>query len=678
MNRILRFALVIACVLGAGISFFHILEGYKLVLGEVWAPIYINIEIDKDYAHNVSLFSPQRKKLYWPTPTTDYGEDMQNIVMYLQLIAQDFYRGISIRVPEEESVQTMAAIDNISVFIGNKCFYFPAFAIKDWKGTAEEADYVFFPIPGLSHTPSLVIKNWTNYYGEFNLALLGICDFLFHPARYAPVYFFIICLLFLYRKRLADIYQSLHKKDGKWKYALLLLLVVLFGFALRINGYTRHSGWSDELYSATRAGNPNLPFIQTFSDSGNPPFYFILLRGWFMVFGWSEESGTLLSVILGTGAILSLYFFMRFCFNAKTALLAAFFMAACTFAIDYSHEMRGYILKIFLSPVIALVFFKLLCDSSTNSTERNTRNTLLYIALSACMANTHYYGILFIMANFIFFVCYQVFSHFDWKKILGFLIVNIIIALSVVPFFLYQIIIKEYYFDRDKIKITAEHTGILLVILIFTAVAWALRKKIPGKIPFLNGRQLVFSTYLVFVPCLIFVLAYTISLVRPMIKFRYLMPVNLPFFLAIAALAVYMCRQHKTLRVLCVFLVWTFSLCLYETKNNSGSASIPSDGTKAYREARAYIAHDVAQHPQKRSVMLDNAPTIAAYYGYDNIPAYSAEKPCDVIYVLNSIFFSEESEMYEALREHNLADTNLLKIRVNHETLVFKIPLNQF
>jgi hypothetical protein len=74
--------------------------------------------------------------------------------------------------------------------------------------------------------------------------------------------------------------------------------------------------------------------------------------------------------------------------------------------------------------------------------------------------------------------------------------------------------------------------------------------------------------------------------------------------------------------------------------------------------------------------MLDNAPAIAAYYGYDDIPAYSVGEPCDVIYVLNSIFFSEESDMYEALAEHNLAGTNLLKIRVNHETLVFKIPLD--
>jgi hypothetical protein len=274
MNKFLRFGFIIACILGAGIAFSYILEGYKYVIGEVWAPVHINIEIDKDHAREVSLFLPQQQELYWLTPTTDYGKDTQNIVMYVQLTIRGFYRGISIRVPEKDPLQTMAAIDNISVFIGNKLFYFPASVIKDWKGT-EEAGYVFFPLPGLHYTPSLLIKNWTNYYGDFNLALLGICNFLFYPARYAPVCFFIICLLYLYRKHLRNMYQRLRESEGNLKYAVLLLLVVLFGFVLRINGYTRHSGWSDELYSATRAGNPNLPFIQTFSDPGNPPALYL-------------------------------------------------------------------------------------------------------------------------------------------------------------------------------------------------------------------------------------------------------------------------------------------------------------------------------------------------------------------------------------------------------------------
>jgi 4-amino-4-deoxy-L-arabinose transferase-like glycosyltransferase len=668
MNKLLRIAFAGACILGAGISFLHILYGYKYVIGEGWAPIHVNIEIDKDYARKVSVFLPRQKELYWLTPTTACGPDTQNIVMYVQITTHGFYRGISLRLPEEDSGQTISAIDSISIFIGNKLFYFPSAVIKDWKGLPE-AGYVFFPVPGLRYTASLLVKDWTNYYGEFNLALTGICDFLFRPARYAPVYFFIVCLLFLYRKRLYDVYRALSKRNKKGNYAVLLALVVLFGFLLRINGYTRHSGWSDEIYSATRAGNPNLPLIHTFSDPGNPPFYFILLRAWFMLFGWSEESGTLLSVIIGTAAILSLYFFVRSCYGAKTALLAAFFMAVCTFAAAYSQEMRAYILKMFLAPVIAILFFKLLYNPSI-------KNMLLYTALSVCLVNSHYFGVIFIMANFVFFAGYQALNPpFDRKKFTRFLTANIFIALSFMPYFLYQFLVQEYRFGRTDIKITAEHSGILLVILVFSALSLALRKKISGKIPFAEGKQIAFCAYLVFVPCLTFVLAYAVSLVKPMISFRYLMPVNLPFFLASAAIAIRMCRRHKTLKMLCVFLVWTFSLCLYETPHDGGSASIPGNGTEAYREARGYIALDAASHPRKKSAMLDNAPEIAAYYGYEDIPAYSADESWDVLYVLNSIFNIHEPDMYEALREYNIDDANLLKIRVNSDTLVFKIPL---
>jgi hypothetical protein len=69
--------------------------------------------------------------------------------------------------------------------------------------------------------------------------------------------------------------------------------------------------------------------------------------------------------------------------------------------------------------------------------------------------------------------------------------------------------------------------------------------------------------------------------------------------------------------------------------------------------------------------MLDNAPANAAYYGFDAIPAYS---PGDtgILYVFNNIFFMHENEMYDELSAQGLSDSNMLKIRVNDDTVVFK------
>jgi uncharacterized membrane protein len=134
----------------------------------------------------------------------------------------------------------------------------------------------------------------------------------------------------------------------------MLGLIVATALMLRWNGYIRHSGWTDEIFAAVHAGNPNLPFISTFGDSGNLPFYFILLRYWFTLFGWTESLGTMLSVLLGTGAFFFLYALVKPFMGRKTTLYAALFVALSGFAIGYSQEMRAYILKMFLVPSFSL------------------------------------------------------------------------------------------------------------------------------------------------------------------------------------------------------------------------------------------------------------------------------------------------------------------------------------
>jgi hypothetical protein len=54
------------------------------------------------------------------------------------------------------------------------------------------------------------------------------------------------------------------------------------------------------------------------------------------------------------------------------------------------------------------------------------------------------------------------------------------------------------------------------------------------------------------------------------------------------------------------------------------------------------------------------------------MPRYSPEGRFDVLYVFNNIFIMHEPDMYEELLRHNLDDKNILKIRVNDETVIFK------
>jgi hypothetical protein len=459
-------------VLSAGVTSYLLIDNdttRSLAFGEWLAPLNINIELNKEHAYTLSVLSEPMGRCYYFSPTTQTGMAMENIVMHTELRNTGFHRRIFLRMRETVAEEVINAIDNISVFVGNKFYYFSKEDMQKSNKKTKDG-YALFRISGPHYEKSLVIKDWINYYGDFNIGLKIFCGFLFYPGRFIPSYLFLAGLLFLYRKQIVSLYRKSRQK--RKVQAVVLVIISVFAFALRINGYVRHSGWADEIYSAAWASNPNFPFLATFSDHGNPPFYFILLRYWFKLFGWSEEAGTMLSVVLGTFAIPTLYIFVKRNFGGGTALLAAFFMAASGFAVGYSHEMRAYILLIFLLPLAAQLFLDFLHRKSL-------KNMMLYIFPSLFLANTHYYGILFIMANFIFFCLYEGFTKtFKLKKILAFFAGNILIALSFLPFFLYQILVEHYNFQRDFTVLRIDYVLILIVIIIFTALAVIYRKKI--------------------------------------------------------------------------------------------------------------------------------------------------------------------------------------------------------
>ena len=370
--------------------------------------------------------------MHVPLQTAEFqadGETSEKIIMHKRLTTHGFYRGVSIRIPEAEASQTLAAIDNISIFIGNKLFYFSSSDIQEWlkRGGDKENGHVVLPVPGLRYTPSLVIKNWTNYYGDFNLAIMGIFDFLFHPARYALTYFFILCMIYIYKNYVSSVYRSLRGKN--WIQPALFVIIILTGFALRINGFLRTSGWLDELYSSV-VSSPRLPFLQTFSDPGNPPLYYMLLRLAFTLFGWSEPVGKMVSVVLGTLTIVSVYVMTLRSGSKKAALLAALFMALSMYAVGFSQEMRSNIMRMFLVPLCAAFFLDLQKRASPE-------NMVLYCLSCICLANTHYFGVIFIMANFIYyFCCFFVSKKRDRNNAALFVCANVIAALSFLPFFI--------------------------------------------------------------------------------------------------------------------------------------------------------------------------------------------------------------------------------------------------
>jgi hypothetical protein len=652
MKSLLKILLVIACVTGGVASFVYLTLRNRDTLGEYYAKSSVNVEIDRRYAGNVAaaIETSPDPCAYWMSPTTS-PEDAETVVTHVSIPLKRPWWNLALRFPQETADAALAAIDNVTVFIGNKVFYFSHDDAQNFRREDRDGCTLFY-VPGLFYTKSLVYRNWSNYYGDLNLGVKALSAFFIYPGRFVPTWLCLILLLWLCRKGLASLCEKAlaHKR----LFAILGIAAVTFaGFVLRWNGYVRHSAWTDEIYSAVRTGNPNLPLASVLTDPGQPPFYALLLRLWFTVLGWNEESGTMLSVVLGTLAIPALYCLIKPYLGKKAALLGALFVAVSGFSIGYSHEMRGYILEMLLAPLAAAALLKFTQKPSAG-------NLVLYTLPAICIANTHYYGILFVMANFAFFVIYALWNKaWRWKTFFLFCAGNAAAALSFMPFFLYQLLYAGYDFSRDFAP-QAGHALLFVVLAVFAGAFLFFRKEIAQRnrgLGVVADTQRPFIAYLILIPAFMFTLAFGISFFKPMIQFRYLWPISAPFCFAFAAALVYCLGTRPRLRLFVPLAAYALIAGLY-----SLSPDIPSGGVEAYREARAYIAADAAAHPERKSVMLDNAPENARYYGYPVLAAWQPDSDADVLYVYNDIFHMHEMEMYDTLRAHGIDDRNMLKV----------------
>jgi hypothetical protein len=658
MKKAFKVLLTVLCVIGGIVSFLYLCMRNRDTLGEYYARSSINVEIDQQYAHNIAIAieTAPNPCSYWLSPTTVVEENMKTVVMHKSILLKRPYWNPAIQFPQNDAETALAAIDNVAFFVGNKLYYFPHEDVQQFR-RADKNGYAFFYIPGIYYKKSLVFKKWSNYYGDLNFGIKALTAFFLYPARFAPAYILLILFLFMYRKQTVAFYAAA-LGNRKMTGVILLIIITMAGFALRWNGYTIHSGWADEIYSAACAGNPNLPFMSTFADPGNPPFYFILLRFWFTIFGWSEESGTMLSVLLGTFSIVAVYLLVKPFFGRKAALCAALFVAFSGFSIGYSREMRAYILLMALAPLISLALFGFVKKPSL-------KNLFLYILPSIMIVNAHIYGILYIMANFLFYITLMLYRRqWRWKTALFFFTGNVIIALSFLPYFFYMLLIVGNDFSRE-FSPGMGHSFVFIAILLFCAAFFIFRKEIVQKnfeAKILRNDQMPFAAYLLMLPAFIFILAYLISFVKPLITLRYLWPINAPFCFALAAIGIFCIHNLQKWRFITPLLVYMFIIGLHGL-----FPDIPSGGTEGYRQARAYIAADAAANPERQAVMLNNAPANAAYYGYPNMLSFTQNPQADVLYILNDIFEMHEIDMYDKLKALNINDGRMLKVYFDYE-----------
>jgi len=137
-----------------------------------------------------------------------------------------------------------------------------------------------------------------------------------------------------------------------------IFLVILLGALLRVV-LLNQSFWLDESIGALVVKSQS--FIQILTEfvkhDNHPPLYYLTLKLWSDIFGYSEVALRSLSVLFGLGTIY-LVFKIGETFSKKTGLLAALFIATSQFHIYYSQEARMYSMAAFLAALAFYLFLK--------------------------------------------------------------------------------------------------------------------------------------------------------------------------------------------------------------------------------------------------------------------------------------------------------------------------------
>lgn len=202
---------------------------------------------------------------------------------------------------------------------------------------------------------------------------------------------------------------------GKRYYIYLILLLALVLRLISIN----QSLWLDEATTALVAQMSLTDIFTKFLPADfHPPFYYFLMKGWGGVFGFSEVSLRIPSIIFGVATIYFIYLIAKKIFDTKTAWTASLISATSGLLIYYSQEARMYSLTAFLATVSVYLFLE--------------KKWFLFSIAIALLAMTDYLALLILPV-------FLIFAGKDIKKLLASLVLVVAVFIFWSPIFLTQL-----------------------------------------------------------------------------------------------------------------------------------------------------------------------------------------------------------------------------------------------
>lgn len=159
----------------------------------------------------------------------------------------------------------------------------------------------------------------------------------------------------------------------------------------------RQSVWFDEAYSILLAKQPIGELIRLTAADTHPPMYYLLLKAWGEMFGWTDLAMRSLSLLAYGGSIIFAGLLMRRLFSDRVALISVIFLVFAPLLARYGFEIRMYA----LGSLIGVAATYVMVEARRHTGRVSYLLWALYAVLVAAGTLTLYYIVLLWAAHLV-------------------------------------------------------------------------------------------------------------------------------------------------------------------------------------------------------------------------------------------------------------------------------------
>ncbi len=212
-----------------------------------------------------------------------------------------------------------------------------------------------------------------------------------------------------------------HRPKPTWferHFFFTLCMAALIAMTISLVIGLQQSVWFDEAYSILLAKQPVAQLVHLTSVDTHPPLYYLFLKGWAHLFGWSAFALRSLSVVAMGGALVMGGLLVRRLFNVRAAVVALPFITFAPFLLRYGFEIRMYALASLIGIAATYVLVRAL---QATSAKEQTIYYIFYAVLVALGVFTLYYTVLLWLAHVVWLVwqeCRHVVPAVRYKRVI--------------------------------------------------------------------------------------------------------------------------------------------------------------------------------------------------------------------------------------------------------------------